>query len=111
MTVTFTRETKRSELFTGEENETSSFTSPAPVSNMSLNNTYAQTFLDTAVLVKHFPVTAKKQNSETDLGVTPLQGITQAVYRDPIQTTKMSLPKVTSTVSILPSTTTLACWK
>ena len=66
---------------------------------MSENPTYTQTFADTAEIVKQTPVRAKKQKADMDLGVAPLQSGTPFPGRDQTTVTRISLPKVTSTVS------------
>ena len=83
------------------------FTSPLPVNRTLENSTYAQTFPDTAVLVRQTPARAKKHKGDTDLGVTPLANITPAGGETPY-TPKNILPKVTSTVTRPPNTASVS---
>ena len=85
---------KRGELFATSEGETTLFTSPLPVNRTLENSTYAQTFPDTAVLVRQTPARAKKHKGDTDLGVTPLANITPTGGETPYAP-KNILPKVT----------------
>ena len=100
--------TKRAELFQPDENKTSLFSPPVPISNVTAGTTYSQTFPDTAVLIKQTSARAKKQKADTDLGMAPLQGGTPFGGHDQTIVTRVSLPKVTCTVSKPPGITSLA---
>ena len=99
---------KRGELFVTSEGETTVFTSPLPVNSTLENSTYAQTFPDTAVLVKQTPARSKKHKGDTDLGVTPLANIMSSGAETPYAPRNI-LPKVTSTVT-RPLGTTSVSW-
>ena len=99
---------KRSGLFQADESETTLFSPPLPGTNGNENTTYTQTFSDTAVIVKQTPARAKKQKADMDLGVAPLQSGTPHLGRDQTTVTRVSLPRVTSTVSKPPGITSIA---
>ena len=52
------------------------------------NTTYAQTFPDTAVLVKQMPARAKKHKGDLELGVTPLAHVNSVTNASTSQTSR-----------------------
>ena len=84
------------------------FTLPAPLNIGNENTTCAQTFPDTAVLVRQTPARSKKHKGELDLGVTTLVNVAKTMQETVPQVTKTILPKVTSTVSKPPGTVSVS---
>ena len=99
---------KRSGLFQTDESETTLFSPSMPGADGNENTAYTQTFADTAVIVKQTPARAKKQKPDLDLGVAPLQSGTPQLGRDQTTVTRVSLPRVMSTVSKPPGITSIA---